>query len=178
MSRLGKKPIVIPSGVQVQVDSKGVRVNGPKGELLRPLEAGIGVKVENGHVVVTRQQDDREHRSRHGLFRSDVQNMVVGVSQGYQKTLEINGVGFRAQVQGRNLSLTLGFSHPVVFALPAGIEASVDKQTVVTIKGADKYLVGQVAAQIRNLKPPEPYKGKGIKYTDEVIVRKEGKTSK
>ena len=178
MSRVGKKPILIPSGVQVNVEGNGVRVKGPKGELTRSLENGIAVKIENGHVVLTRQSDDRIHRAKHGLLRSDLNNMVVGVSQGYQKTLEISGVGFRAQVQGRNLSFALGFSHPTVFALPTGIEASVDKQTMVTIKGADKYWVGQVAAQIRDLKPPEPYKGKGIKYAGEVIERKEGKTSK
>ena len=178
MSRVGKKPILIPSGVQVKVEENGVRVKGPKGELTRSLENGISVKIENGQMVVTRQSDDRIHRAKHGLLRSDLNNMVIGVSQGYQKTLEISGVGFRAQVQGRSLSLALGFSHPTVFALPTGIEASVDKQTVVTIKGADKYWVGQVAAQIRDLKPPEPYKGKGIKYAGEVIERKEGKTSK
>ena len=178
MSRVGKKPILIPSGVQVKVDEKGVHIKGPKGELTRSLESGIGAKVEDGRVVVTRQSDDRFHRAKHGLFRSDLNNMVSGVSQGYQKTLEINGVGFRAQVQGRNLTLALGFSHPTVFSLPAGIDASVDKQTVITIKGADKYLVGQVAAEIRDLKLPEPYKGKGIKYSGEVIERKEGKTSK
>ncbi|MEK6683630.1 MAG: 50S ribosomal protein L6 [Nitrospirota bacterium] len=178
MSRVGKKPILIPSGVQVNVEGNGVRVKGPKGELTRSLENGIAVKIENGHVVLTRQSDDRIHRAKHGLLRSDLNNMVVGVSQGYQKTLEIIGVGFRAQLQGRNLSFALGFSHPTVFALPTGIEASVDKQTMVTIKGADKYWVGQVAAQIRDLKPPEPYKGKGIKYAGEVIERKEGKTSK
>jgi len=178
MSRVGKKPILIPSGVQVKVDPKGVHIKGPKGELTRSLESGIVAKVEDGRVVVTRQSDDRLQRAKHGLFRSDLNNMVNGVSQGYQKTLEISGVGFRAQVQGRNLTLALGFSHPTVFALPAGIDASVDKQTVITIKGADKYLVGQVAAEIRELKRPEPYKGKGIKYSGEVIERKEGKTSK
>ncbi|MBI3610639.1 MAG: 50S ribosomal protein L6 [Nitrospirae bacterium] len=178
MSRVGNKPILIPSGVQVQLEQKGVRVKGPKGELTRSLETGIGVKVENGQVIVTRQSDDRFHRAKHGLLRSDLNNMIAGVTKNYEKTLEISGVGFRAQLQGRNLSMTLGYSHPVVFALPPGIEASVEKQTVITIKGADKYRVGQVAAQIRDLKPPEPYKGKGIKYADEVIKRKEGKTSK
>ena len=178
MSRVGKKPILIPSGVQVKIEGNVVRVKGPKGELSRAMETRIGVKVENNQVLITRQSDDRIQRAKHGLFRSYINNMVIGVSQGYQKTLEIAGVGFRAQIQGRNLSLALGFSHPTVFVLPTGIEASVDKQTVVTIKGADKYWVGQVAAQIRDLKPPEPYKGKGIKYAGEVIERKEGKTSK
>ncbi|HET6466680.1 MAG TPA: 50S ribosomal protein L6 [Nitrospiria bacterium] len=178
MSRVGKKPILVPSGVQVKVEEKGVRIKGPKGELTRGMEMGIGVTVEDGRVVVTRRDDDRLHRAKHGLFRSDLNNMVIGVSQGYQKSLEISGVGFRAQVQGRNLTLALGFSHPTVFALPTGIEATVDKQTLITIKGADKYLVGQVAAEIRDLKLPEPYKGKGIKYAGEVIERKEGKTSK
>jgi len=178
MSRVGKKPIPIPSGVQVKIEENLVRVKGPKGELTRPLEGNFQLKIENGQVLVTRKADDRIHRARHGLLRSYISNMVIGVSQGYQKTLEISGVGFRAQVQGRNLTLALGFSHPTVYALPPGIEASVDKQTVVTVKGADKYWVGQVAAQIRDLKPPEPYKGKGIKYQGEVIERKEGKTSK
>jgi large subunit ribosomal protein L6 len=178
MSRVGKKPVLIPSGVQVKVDEKGVWAKGTKGEMTRSLESGIGVRVEDGRIVLTRQSEDRIHRAKHGLLRSDIHNMIVGVSQGYQKTLEISGVGFRAAIQGRNLSLSLGFSHPTVFALPAGIEASVDKQTVITIKGANKYLVGQVAAEIRDLKPPEPYKGKGIKYAGEVIERKEGKTSK
>ncbi|MBI3995409.1 MAG: 50S ribosomal protein L6 [Nitrospirae bacterium] len=178
MSRVGKKPITIPTGVQVKIEGAGVRVKGPKGELARSPETGIGVKIENGQIVVSRQSDDRIQRAKHGLVRSDLNNMIIGVSQGYQKTLEISGVGFRAQVQGRNLTLALGYSHPTVFVLPTGIEASVDKQTVVTIKGADKYRVGQVAAEIRGLKLPEPYKGKGIKYAGEVIERKEGKTSK
>lgn len=178
MSRVGEKPVVIPSGVQVHVDDKAVRVRGPKGELTHPRESKIGVHVENGQVLVTRQSDDRLLRAKHGLFRADISNMITGVTQGYQKTLEIIGVGFRAQVQGRNLTLALGFSHPTVFMLPPGIEVSVEKQTIITIKGIDKYWVGQTAAQIRKLKPPEPYKGKGIKYIDEVIERKEGKTSK
>jgi len=178
MSRVGKKPIPIPTGVQVKVENNSIRVKGTKGEMVRGFEDGIDVKVEDGRILLTRRSEDRSRRALHGLLRSDIYNMVVGVTTGYQKTLEISGVGFRAQVQGRNLTLVLGFSHPTVFALPAGIEAAVDKQTVITIKGINKYLVGQVAAEIRELKPPEPYKGKGIKYAGEVIERKEGKTSK
>ncbi|HEY4485956.1 MAG TPA: 50S ribosomal protein L6 [Nitrospiria bacterium] len=178
MSRVGKKPIDIPSGVQVNVDAKSARVKGPKGELTLAIEQGISVKVENGQIQVSRQSEDRKGRSLHGLMRACLNNMVHGVTQGFQKTLEISGVGFRAQVQGRNLSLSLGFSHPTIFALPPGIDASVEKQTIITLKGADRYWVGQTAAQIRALKPPEPYKGKGVKYSNEVIQRKEGKTSK
>lgn len=178
MSRLGRMPINIPSGVQVRVDKTKVHVKGPKGELSRSMEQGIDVKVEDNKIVVTRKNDERLTRSKHGMYRTLLNNMVVGVTRGFQKSLEISGVGFRAQVQGRNINFALGFSHPTVFALPAGIEATVEKQTMVTIKGNDKYWVGQVAAQIRGLKPPEPYKGKGIKYAGEVIVRKEGKTGK
>jgi large subunit ribosomal protein L6 len=178
MSRIGKKPIPIPSGVQVKVEEQQIRVKGPKGELTRKLDPRIMVSVEDGHVSVKRDQDDRSTRSLHGLVRSDISNMLNGVTKGYQKTLEISGVGFRAQVQGKTLQLNLGFSHQLNFPLPAGIEAAVDKQTIITIRGVDKYLVGQVAANLKACKPPEPYKGKGIKYAGEVIIRKEGKAGK
>lgn len=178
MSRIGKKAIPVPSGVQVKVESGQVRIKGPKGELTGRIENGIDVKLEDGNLIVSRQSDDRLIRAKHGLTRAILSNMVIGVSQGYQKTLEMTGVGYRAQAQGRNLTLALGFSHPVIYTLRAGIEVSVEKQTMITIKGADKYWVGQVAAEIRHLKPPEPYKGKGIKYSGERIVRKEGKTGK
>lgn len=178
MSRLGKKPIPVPSGVQVTVQKNQVKVKGPKGELTCNLEPGIGVDVKDGKINLSREKDDRFSRARHGLMRSLLSNMVLGVTEGYKKVLEIKGVGFRAQVQGKTLNLTLGFSHPTVFPLPQGIEASVEKQTLLTLKGVDKRQVGQTAALIRSLRPPEPYKGKGIKYSDEIIRRKEGKTGK
>ncbi len=178
MSRLGKIPLPIPSSVQVTVKGGRVRVKGPKGDLTHPIEKGVGVRIEKERLWVTRENDERLTRASQGLLRSHVRNMIGGVTQEYQKTLEISGVGFRAQIQGRNLTMNLGFSHPTIYSLPAGIEATVEKQTVIKLKGADKYWVGQAAAQIRALRPPEPYKGKGIKYAGEVIERKEGKTSK
>jgi large subunit ribosomal protein L6 len=178
MSRIGKKPIPIPSGIDVKIEKNSVSVKGPKGELKQDFHPKIGVKIDNGDILVSRSSDDKFDRALHGLTRSIIANMVTGVTKGYEKSLEINGVGYRAQVQGRQLVMTLGFSHPVNFELPNGIEAVVDKQTNITIKGIDKYLVGQTAANIRSLKKPEPYKGKGIKYADEHIRRKEGKTGK
>ncbi|MBI5042407.1 MAG: 50S ribosomal protein L6 [Nitrospirae bacterium] len=178
MSRIGKKPIPIPSGIDVKVEKNSVSVKGPKGELKQDFHPKVGVKVESGNILVSRSSDDRFDRALHGLTRSIIANMITGVTKGYEKSLEISGVGYRAQVQGKQLVMTLGFSHPVNFELPNGIEAVVDKQTNITIKGIDKYLVGQTAANIRSLKKPEPYKGKGIKYADEHIRRKEGKTGK
>ncbi len=178
MSRIGKKPVLIPANVQVKVDGGKITVKGPKGELARTLAQQVQVSIQGGEIIVNRQSDERQARSIHGLMRNEIQNMVTGVTQGFQKTLEISGVGFRAAVTGRAISLNLGFSHPVNFALPAGIDAAVEKQTIVTIKGTDRYLVGQTAADLRALKPPEPYKGKGIKYSGERIIRKEGKTGK
>lgn len=178
MSRVGNKPIPIPSGIQVTVQGSTVRVKGPGGELTESIDPRVRVSVEKSEVLVKRESDEREIRSVHGLTRTHLSNMVDGVSRGFQKILEINGVGFRAQVQGRNIQLSLGYSHPVVFALPAGVDAKIDKQTVITLKGPDKRLIGQVAANLRGIKPPEPYKGKGIKYSDEVVHRKEGKTGK
>lgn len=178
MSRVGRKPVEIPAGVQVKVEKGRILVKGPKGELSRALARGIEVGIENNQALVRRASDDRQSRSLHGLVRKEIENMVVGVTKGFQKTLEISGVGFRAAVSGKALNLTLGYSHPVQFPLPPGIEASVEKQTVITVKGADRAVVGQTAADIRGLRPPEPYKGKGIKYAGERIIRKEGKTGK
>lgn len=178
MSRVGRKPIPIPSGIDVKVDKNSVSVKGPKGQLKQDFHPRIGINIDAGNILVSRSSDDKLDRSLHGLTRSIISNMITGVTKGYEKALEISGVGYRAQVQGRSLMLTLGFSHPVEFKLPEGIDAAVDKQTNITIKGIDKYLVGQVAANIRGLKPPEPYKGKGIKYSDEVVRRKEGKAGK
>ncbi len=178
MSRIGRKPIPIPSGIDVKVEKNSVSVKGPKGELKQNFHPKIGVKIDKSEILVSRASDDKFDRALHGLTRSIIANMVTGVTKGYEKSLEISGVGYRAQVQGRQLVMTLGFSHPVNFELPNGIEAVVDKQTNITIKGIDKYLVGQTAANIRSLKKPEPYKGKGIKYADEHIRRKEGKTGK
>ncbi len=178
MSRVGLKKIQIPTGVNVKINPESVQVKGPKGESQRALRPEISVAVEGNEIVVTRSSDERFVRSLHGLTRNEIQNMVQGVTQGFEKILEINGVGYRAVVQGRILVLNLGYSHPINFELPKGIDASVEKQTTVTIKGIDRYLVGQVAANIRALRKPEPYKGKGIKYRDERIIRKEGKTGK
>lgn len=178
MSRVGLKKIPIPSGVNVKVNTNSVHVKGPKGENEKPLRPEVAVAIEGNEVVVSRSSDERFVRSLHGLTRNEINNMIQGVTKGYERVLEINGVGYRAVVQGRNLVLSLGFSHPINFELPKGIDASVEKNTIVTIKGTDKYLVGQVAAKIRALKKPEPYKGKGVKYREEKIIRKEGKTGK
>jgi large subunit ribosomal protein L6 len=178
MSRIGKNKIDVPQGVDVKVDPALVRVKGPKGQLELKVPPQLTVRLQDGHLFVERKAEDNFTRALHGTIRNQIQNMVRGVTQGYTKVLEINGVGYRAQLQGRTLAFTLGFSHPVNFDLPAGIEASVEKQTIVTLKGADRYLIGQVAANIRSLRDPEPYKGKGIKYTNEVIRRKEGKAGK
>jgi large subunit ribosomal protein L6 len=175
MSRIGKKIIKLPAGVKVSAKPGSVHVEGPKGKLDGILPAGVEVKVTGQDVQVVLKSEERTAGAIHGLARSLLANMVEGVTNTFSKSLEINGVGYRAEVKGQSLNLTLGFSHPVVFALPKGITAEVDKQTKIVIKGVDKQLVGQVAAQIRAIKPPEPYQGKGIKYSDEVIRRKEGK---
>ncbi|NLM12303.1 MAG: 50S ribosomal protein L6 [Epulopiscium sp.] len=178
MSRIGKLPITIPSGVEVKVgDGNLVTVKGPKGSLERKLPAEISVAVEDNQVVVTRPSDLKKHRALHGLTRTLVANMVEGVTNGYSKVLEINGVGYRAQKQGKKLVLSLGYSHPVEMEDPEGIESTVDGNKII-VRGIDKEKVGQYAAEIRFKRPPEPYKGKGIKYADEVIRRKEGKTGK
>jgi large subunit ribosomal protein L6 len=178
MSRIGKNKIDIPSGVDIKVEPGLVRVKGSKGQLELKIPSQLTVRVQDGHLFVERNTEDNFVRALHGTIRNQIQNMVRGVTQGYTKVLEISGVGYRAQVQGRTLAFTLGFSHPVNFELPQGVDATVEKQTLVTLKGIDRYLVGQVAANIRGLRLPEPYKGKGIKYADEHIRRKEGKAGK
>jgi len=175
MSRIGKKPIVIPSGVKVHIEGAIVRAEGPKGKLSQTVPAGLHAALDGGKVTIARQGDDRRIRALHGLARALVANMVTGVKDGFEKKLEIVGIGYRAQSQGRNLQLALGYSHPVIFPLPDGITAEIDKQTAITLRGADKALLGETAAQIRALRKPDPYKGKGIKYADEVIRRKVGK---
>ncbi len=177
MSRIGKLPIQVPSGVTITVDDEFVNVNGPKGSLKQFTMPGVKVAQEGDQVLVTRENDERANRARHGLMRSLVNNMVQGVSQGFEKKLELNGVGYRVQMQGSDLKLNLGFSHDVVYKVPAGVTVSVE-QNIITVSGIDKQQVGQVAAEIRALKKPEPYKGKGIKYADERIIRKSGKSGK
>ena len=178
MSRIGRLPVAIPAGVTVEIkENNHVTVKGPKGTLERVLPAEMEIKQEDGHVVVTRPNDLKKMKSLHGLTRTLIQNMVVGVSEGYTKTLEVNGVGYRAAKQGNKLVLSLGYSHPVEMVDPEGISAAVDGNKIV-VSGIDKEKVGQYAAEIRDKRRPEPYKGKGIKYADEVIRRKVGKTGK
>ncbi len=175
MSRVGKKPITIPKGVEVAVDGNVVRVKGPKGELSERIHRDITVAQDGEELNVTRPTDRGEHRALHGLTRSLVANMVEGVTNGYTKTLEIQGVGYRAQLAGRNLTLALGYSHPVTINAPEGIEFEVPQPTRIIVKGISKQLVGEVAANIRKQRPPEPYKGKGIRYEGEYVARKVGK---
>jgi len=175
MSRIGKLPINVPSGVTVTVEPNAVRVSGPRGKLSAAVNPLAQVAVEGGKVSVTRRDDSRQARGVHGLTRVLISNMVTGVSTGFRRVLEINGVGYRAESKGRALQLALGYSHPIVFPLPDGVEAKVDKQTVITLEGADRQVLGETAAAIRKLRPPEPYKGKGIKYAEERIRRKAGK---
>ncbi len=177
MSRIGKQPIIIPSGVTVEADNDFIMVNGPKGSLKQFTLPGTKVVVDDGQVVVSRANDEAANRARHGLIRSLISNMITGVSQGFEKKLEINGVGYRVQAQGVDLKFNLGFSHDVVYKIPATVAARVEQNTI-TISGTDKQQVGQVAAEIRALKKPEPYKGKGIKYANERILRKSGKSGK
>lgn len=177
MSRIGKLPIQIPAGVTITVDSGTVKVQGPKGNLEQFITPNVTVKVADGELTVTRKDDSKPAKSEHGLMRSLINNMVVGVTDGFEKKLEVNGVGFRVAGGGQNLDMSLGFSHPVKYTAPEGINISVNKMEI-TVTGHNKQQVGQVAAEIRSLKKPEPYKGKGIKYADEVIIRKAGKTGK
>jgi len=177
MSRIGKLPVPIPQGVKVQVTDGRLRVQGPKGTLERTIEPDVTIKVDAGAVTVSRTEDSRRGRSVHGLSRMLVSNMVQGVGKGFTRGLEINGVGYRAEARGNILFMTLGYSHPIAFQLPAGITAKVDRQVIVTLEGADRELLGQVAAAIRELRPPEPYKGKGVKYAEEKIRRKAGKAA-
>jgi large subunit ribosomal protein L6 len=175
MSRIGRKPIPVPKGVTVTVDGSVVRVKGPKGELERTLHPAITAAQEDGTVVVARPSDEPEHRALHGLSRTLVANMIEGVTKGFQKTLEITGVGYKAEPRPYGLQLALGFSHPVQFRAPTGIKLSAPNPTTVVVEGANKEIVGQVAAELRGLRPPEPYKGKGIKYAGEQVRRKAGK---
>ena len=175
MSRIGRKPIGIPQGVTVHVDGAVVRAEGPKGRLAQTVPPGISARIDHEQLVLTRDTDARTARALHGLARSLVANMVTGVSAGFERRLEIVGIGYRAQMQGKNIQLALGYSHPIIFSLPDGITAEVDRQTAVTLRGADKALLGQTAARLRELRKPDPYKGKGIRYAGEVVRRKVGK---
>ena len=177
MSRIGKKEILLPQGVEVTVADGMVKVKGPKGSLLQALVDRVAVEVDGTVVNVTRVSDDRRSRSFHGLMRALVANMVTGVSEGFSKSLEIKGIGYKAGVSGSTLDLALGFSHPIAYPIPDGINISVDREKVV-VQGIDKQLVGAVAADIRAFRPVEPYKGKGIKYSDEHVIRKAGKAGK
>ena len=178
MSRIGKKPIVLPAGVQVELKDGWVSVKGQKGALQRPFLEGLEMDMTDGTITVRRMRDDKRSRSYHGLMRTLVANMVEGVHKGFEKKLEIVGIGYRSELKGSDLALFLGYSHPINFPLPAGISAEIEKQTLVTIKGIDKELVGQTAAKIRDLRKPDPYKGKGVKYAGEVLRKKAGKTGK
>ena len=176
MSRIGNQPIAIPNGVDITLDGHTLTVKGPKGTLSHKLPQSMQVEVTADEVKVARPSDDKEHKSLHGLTRSLINNMVIGVTEGYSKTLEIVGVGYRAAMKGKNLNLTLGFSHPVIMEPPAGIEFETPEPTKIIVKGADKEVVGQVAADIRDWRKPEPYKGKGVRYEGEHVRRKAGKT--
>lgn len=177
LSRIGKLPIEVPSGVTITVDSGDVTVKGPKGELRQFITPAVTVSLEDGVLTVQPKDESRQARAQHGLMRSLLNNMVVGVTQGFEKKLEVNGVGFRVAMSGQDLEMALGFSHPVKYKAPEGVQISTNKMEI-TVSGISKQQVGQVAAEIRALKKPEPYKGKGIKYADEVLLRKAGKTGK
>jgi large subunit ribosomal protein L6 len=178
MSRIGKKPIAVPSGVDVKVSGSNVSVKGPLGKLDWSLAQGVSVAVDSGQIVVTRASEDRKLRALHGLVRAELNNMVHGVTKGYERSLEITGVGYKAQIQGRTMSFNVGYINPVVYQVPAGIDVKVDKQTLINVKGVDKRLVGQVAANLRAIKPPDVYKQKGVRYAGEQLRKKEGKTGK
>jgi len=177
MSRIGKLPIKVPSGVTIVIDDDFITVNGTKGNLKQFTMPGLSIKQEADELIVSRVNDEAQNRARHGLMRSLIANMVQGVSQGFEKKLEINGVGYRVAMQDTDLKFNLGFSHDVIYKVPVGIQVNIE-QNIVTISGIDKQQVGQIAAEIRALKKPEPYKGKGIKYVDERIIRKSGKSGK
>jgi len=176
MSRIGKQPIVIPPKVKVNVNGRKVSVEGPKGKLDLELHRRTSLKVDGGNVIVSREGEDAEAKAMHGLSRALVNNMVKGVSEGFVKRLGIQGVGFKAAVQGKTVNLSLGYSHPILYPIPDQIKVTVEENTKLTIEGPDKQLVGRVAAEIRSYYPPEPYKGKGVRYADEKVIRKEGKT--
>ncbi|HAA25417.1 MAG TPA: 50S ribosomal protein L6 [Ruminiclostridium sp.] len=175
MSRVGKKPVVIPSGVDIKISGKEITVKGPKGTLTQALHPDMTIEQEGNEILVKRPSDQKKHKALHGLTRSIISNMVTGVTDGFSKTLEVNGVGYRAQKQGKKLILTVGYSHLVEIEEPSGISIDVPNPNHIIVSGIDKQLVGEIAAKIRRTRPPEPYKGKGIKYADEVILRKEGK---
>ena len=174
MSRIGRKPLVLPKGVTVTPKAGTVGVKGPKGELAKALPSGVSLKIEGSKLTVERADDSRQNRAKHGLIRAHLANMVKGVTDGWVRELEINGVGYRAEVSGETVTMALGYSHPVVFKLPKGVGAKVDKNRLI-LSAADRDLLGQTAAKVRELRPPEPYKGKGVKYVEEVIQRKVGK---
>ncbi|HEU4758876.1 MAG TPA: 50S ribosomal protein L6 [Dehalococcoidia bacterium] len=178
MSRIGRMPIPIPSGVEVRVEGTAVTIKGPKGELRRDVDPDLRLEISDGRLLVSRPTDQPRHRAMHGLTRTLLANMVAGVSEGFMKTLEMQGVGYRAQMQGRDLVLAVGFSHPVQVPPPPGIDFEVDGTSRILIRGIDKELVGQVAADVRKVRPPEPYKGKGIRYMGEYVRRKAGKAGK
>ena len=178
MSRIGNKPIAVPAGVEVKIDGQHITVKGPKGTLEREIHKNISVTMEDNTIKVTRPNDEALNRSLHGLTRTLISNMIEGVEKEYTRELQINGVGYRVQKQGNNLNLTLGYSHPVIFEAPEGITFVVPNPNTIIVKGINKELVGQTAANIRTKRPPEVYRGKGIKYAEEVIRRKEGKTGK
>jgi len=175
MSRIGKKPVPVPNGVTVSIDGSKITVKGPRGELMRALHPEVGVSMENGEVVVTRPSDESRHKALHGLSRTLVANMIEGVTKGYVKQLEITGVGYKAEVKPYGLLFSLGYSHQIEFKAPGGIKLTAPVPTQVVVEGANKEIVGQVAAEIRSLRKPEPYKGKGVKYAGEVVRRKAGK---
>jgi large subunit ribosomal protein L6 len=177
MSRIGRLPVVLEKGVKVTLDNGALKMEGPKGRLEASMLPGFKLDVAEGRVVVKRPGDSQDERAKHGLLRKLVANMAEGVSKGFTRVLEINGVGYRAEVRGTNIHLTLGYSHPIVYQLPPGVTARVDRQVTVTLESADRQLLGSVAAEIRSLRPPEPYKGKGIKYASETIRRKAGKAA-
>lgn len=177
MSRVGRQPIPLPKGVEVEIDGSKVAVKGPKGELRREFVPDMEIALNDGEIVVTRPSDVPRHRALHGLTRTLIANMVTGVSEGYEKTLEIHGVGYRAEQQGKALVLNVGFSHPVKVEPPEGVELSLESPTVIVVRGIDKEKIGQMAAEIRQIRPPEPYKGKGIRYRGEHVRRKAGKAT-
>ena len=178
MSRIGKMPIAIPAGVEVTLNGSDITVKGPKGTLTRTLNPELTVTVDAGVITVTRPNDEKENRSLHGLTRTLIANMIEGVANGYSKTLDIVGIGYRASMQGKDVVLSVGYSHTVTIAAPEGITITCPSANQIIVSGADKQVVGQVAAEIRGVRPPEPYKGKGIRYSDEVVRRKEGKAGK
>jgi len=177
MSRIGRQPVVLDKGVKAVVAGRTVKVEGPKGKLEFAMPAGYQVEIADSQLLVKRPGDSQEERSKHGLVRKLIANMATGVSKGFTRVLEINGVGYRAEVKGTNINFQLGYSHPIVYQLPPAVTAKVERQVIITLESADRQMLGTVAAQIRELRPPEPYKGKGIKYSDEVIRRKAGKAA-